>query len=138
MDNDIYKIAAKTKMRFPSPRMTLTVEQLFELPLRSPSGDGFDLDTVAKTINNELKSITEESFVDVDAKSPTKARLENMLAIVKDVIETKQKAIAAQKEATRIAETRRKLNDLIERKKDEALAAVPVEELEKQLQALPS
>lgn len=132
---DIYKFAAQTVLRFPSPRGgDLTVEQLFQLPLQAKGG--FDLDSVAKLVNTELKAVTEESFIPTAKTSPDKARLTVAMAIVKDVIDTKvaeNQAAAAKRE--RQAEIQR-VRDLIVQKKDEKLAGASLEELEAKLKAL--
>lgn len=132
--SEMYKFAAQNKLRFPSKRGELTVEDLYELPLQSKTG--FDLDSVAKAVNAELKETGEESFVPTATTDPKKARLSTMLDIVKDVIATKveeNKAALARRE--RQAEIAR-IRDLIIQKKDEKLAGSSLEELEAKLAAL--
>ena len=134
MATDIYKFAAMTKLRFPSSRGELTVEQLFQLPLKSQSG--FDLDTVARGINTQLKGMTEESFVEDVSADPRKTALTVSLEIVKDVIATKQaENRAAAAKVARAAE-RKKLLDVLAAKKDEKLSQASIEELEKKLAEL--
>ena len=70
---DIYKFAAQNVLRFPSAKGNLTVEQLFQLPLKSQTGA--DLDTVARGINAQLKTTTEESFVEDATADPQRQRL---------------------------------------------------------------
>ena len=132
--SDIYKFAAQTKLRFPSKRGELTAEQLFELPLKSATG--FDLDTVAKAINAQLKDASEESFVEADSVSPEKRRLAVALDVVKDVIKTKQEENKAVRDRAERAAKRKQLLDAIAAKKDQALTAASLEDLEKQLTAL--
>lgn len=131
---DIYKIAAQNSFRFPSSRGNLTVEQLFALPLKSQNG--FDLDSVARAVNSELKSLEEESFVDIVTTSPRKAQLETSLAIVKDVIKTKQDEAAVHQARLQRVLERKKILDAIGAKKDAALSAASLEELEKRLAEL--
>lgn len=134
--NEFYKFAAQNCLRFSSQRGELTTEQLFQLPLKSETG--FDLDTVAKFINKQLKSANEESFVEDIDIDPRKQRLTASLEIVKDVIATKQahhRAILAH--AQRGIE-RKKILDAISAKKDEKLTQSSIDELEKQLAALDS
>lgn len=131
---DIYKFVTKNSTRFPSKRGDLTAEQLFELPLKSQTG--FDLDTVARTINNQLKGVSEESFVEDTSADPRKQALAVALAVVKDVIATKQaENRAAMMKSQRVAE-RKKILDAIAAKKDQALTTASMEDLEKQLAAL--
>ncbi len=131
---DIYKFATKNALRFPSKRGDLTAEQLFDLPLKSQTG--FDLDTVARTINAQLKGVSEESFVEDTSADPRKQALAIALAVVKDVIATKQaENRAAVAKTQRVAE-RKKILDAIAAKKDQQLTAASLDDLEKQLAAL--
>lgn len=131
---DIYKFAAQNKLAFPSRRGELTVSDLFDLPLKSTTG--FDLDTVAKAINTQLKGVTEESFVAEAVADPKQELLATALAVVKDVIATKQAENKAAREKAERAVERRKLLDAIAAKKDAALTAASMDELEKKLAAL--
>jgi hypothetical protein len=133
---DIYKIAAQSKLRFPAKigGSGYMVEDLFELPLQSRNGH--DLDTVAKTINNEIKTITEGSFVAPVAANPRKTQLEVSLEIVIDVIKTKQAENAAQLAKLDNATKRKKILDIINAKQDEALSASSLDDLKKQLAEL--
>lgn len=131
--SDIYKYAAQNELRYDSVRGDLTTEQLFDLPLTSKSG--FDLDNVAKAVNAELKSVSEESFV-ATSTNPRKKQLEISLDIVKDVISTKQAENAAALAKVHKAEERKKILDALGAKKDQALTASSIEELEAKLAAL--
>lgn len=131
---DIYKYACQHKLPFPSAKGDLTAYQLFEVPLRS--NNGFDLDTIAKKINNELKSVSEESFVSNVATNPRKVRLTMMLEVVKDVIAT---ALAIEKAAAERAARREEFNKLSEimmAKKDQQLTALSLEDIQARLSAL--
>lgn len=130
----MYKFAAQHKLRFPSVRGYLTVENLFDMPLKSASG--FDLNTVAQTINKELKTTDEESFVEDVTADPQRKALEVSLEIVKDVIKTKQEENAARLNKAMRAEERRKILDAMSAKQDQALSAASLEELQKKLDAL--
>lgn len=131
---DIYKFAAQNALRFPSKRGDLTAEQLFDLPLKSQTG--FDLDTVARSINGRLKLVSEESFVEDTTADPSRQALAVALDVVKDVIATKQAENRAAADKTRKAVERKKILDAIAAKKDQSLTAASMEDLEKQLAAL--
>jgi len=133
MSIDLYKYAAQNALRFASVRGDLTAEQLFSLPLTSKNGA--DLDTIAKSINADLKSVSEESFVK-PVTNPRKPQLEVALELVKDVIATKQAEAAAELAKTKKAEERRKLLDALAAKKDQALSEKSIEALEAALTAL--
>lgn len=131
---DIYKYAAQTALRFSSIKGELTVEQLFHLPLKSLSG--FDLDSVAKKINVQLKGASEESFVEDTSSDPRKQALTMALDIVKDVIKTKQEENRAALAKANKAVERKKILDIMAAKKDETLSKATLEELEKKLAEL--
>jgi hypothetical protein len=130
----MYKFAAQNKLRFPSVRGDLTVEQLFDLPLQSKSN--FDLDSVARTINNSLKEIGDESFVENNSNDPRKKILESSLELVKDVIKTKQEENSTRLNKIRKSEERKKILDVMAAKKEQQLSQASLEELEAKLAAL--
>jgi uncharacterized protein YabN with tetrapyrrole methylase and pyrophosphatase domain len=131
--NDLFITAARKKYRFDSNKGALTVEQLFDLPLTSKSG--FDLDSVAKATNKQLKEQTEDSFVLVSV-NPLKGELSDKLEIVKAVISIRQ----AENEAARLqaerAAQRQRLRAAIDEAKTRQLSQASVEDLERQLAEL--
>lgn len=131
---NLFENAARGKYRFPSSKGELTVEQLFELPLQSRNS--FDLDSVAKALNAELKATAEESFV--AAVTPKKTELDEKFELVKYVIKSRLEENAARNAADRRREDIRKLEDLLARKQDQALESLSPEEVEAKLAALRS
>ena len=83
MEMDIFARASKEKLRFDTNKGSISVEDLWDLPLTSTVG-GACLDTLAKCVNKIIKSTEEESFVKTAVNSNPKARL--AMAIVKEVI----------------------------------------------------
>lgn len=132
MSDNIFEIASRRKFRFASSIGDLTTEQLWDLRL---SGAGHTLDNVAKTVNNELKSISDESFV-VTRPNPRKGELEMMLDIVKHVISVKMADRDKAAAAADRAEQRRKLAEALINKRDAALANMSEEELTAKLAEL--
>ena len=130
----MYKFADQNRLRFPSNRGDLTVENLFDLPLKATNG--FDLNSVAQAINTELKTTGEESFVEDVTDDPRRKALAMSLEIVKDVIKTKQEENAARLNKMNKANERRKILDAMSAKQDQALSAASLEDLQKQLAAL--
>lgn len=129
----MFEQASIQKLRFPSARGELMAEQLWDLPLQSRTG--FDLDTVAKSVNAALKAVTEESFVS-STNNPAKDKLSLQLEIVKHIIAAKLKA---NEEARGFAEKRAKREKLINilgEKQDAALKELTPEELAKQIAEL--
>ena len=132
MSDNIFEKAARSKLRFPSVRGELSVEQLWELPLMAKTE--FDLDSVAKEVNSALREVTSESFV--QASSPKQPELELKLEIVKHVIATRQaEKLEASKRAERLAE-RAKLIDLLGEKHDDELKGLTKEQLKARINEL--
>lgn len=132
MDN-LFLQATREKFRFESSKGDLSVEQLWDLPLTSRTG--FDLDTVAKAVNANLKSSNEESFVNA-SNNPAVSRLQAQLEVVKAIIEVKlAQAEATKKRAEKMAE-RQRLMEVLHSKKDQELQGLSVEEIERRLSQL--
>lgn len=128
-----FKKAARLKLRFPSVKGHLTVEQLYDLPLTSKAG--FDLDSVAKTINASLRVASEDSFV--NPKPNINQTLDQLcLDIVKEVIADKIAENEASAKAVANRHEREKLLEVLQGKKDAALANLSEEELEAKIRAL--
>ena len=126
----MYKQASKIKLRFDTVIGVLTVEDLWDLPLK----DGrcsLDLNTVAKDLHRDVKEDEEVDFV------ATKSAKDKVLAlkfdIVKDIISTK----IAEKEAAEDRETKKaqkqQIMSIIADKQAEELKGKSVEELKEML-----
>lgn len=132
---NLFEKATRKAFRFPTLKGEITVEQLWQLPLLARGINTIDLDTVARTINNELKALGEESFVN-KGDNPKRGELTDKLDIVKHIIEAKQsEADAATKRMARQQE-RQKLLDLLDRKNNEELEGLSKEDIEKKLAEL--
>lgn len=130
---DLFEYATRNALRFASCKGYLTTEQLWDLPLQSKSG--FDLDSVAKAANTELKELTDDSFV-ATAEAPGKAKAAKKLEIIKHVIAARlAENEAARSAAARKAE-REKLLGILSDKQDEALKSLTADEIKQRLNAL--
>lgn len=123
---NIFEQATRGKLRFPSTKGMLTVEDVWILPLTSTRSDS--LDSLAKAANAEVKAGEEESFVEVKTTSNTIAQLQ--LDILKHIIairlqENKDKAEAAERKAKK-----EQILSLIANKENEALANKSTDELQ--------
>lgn len=129
----MYENALRNKARYPSSKGALSLEQLWDVPLRSK--DGFDLNSVARTINTELRAASEESFVEA-SRNPAQGRLSEALEIVKYVIQTKlDEEDAAKDRAARVGE-RAKLLEALAKKQDAALDSLSEKEIKRRLEAI--
>lgn len=130
---NIFEYATRNKLRFSSPRGELTIEQLWDVPLRSR--DDFNLNAVAKTTNKALKEISEESFVET-TKTPEHTRREVALEVVKYVIDTKLAEEAAAQTRAAKKQEKEKLLAILAEKQDGKLSELSEKELQKRIAAL--
>ena len=130
---NIFEYATRNKLRFASTKGELSVEQLWDVPLRST--DGFNLDAIAKGANKAFKDATEESFV-TTTRTPAVTHLELTLEVVKNVISTK---LADEEMAKRRAENKtekEKLLRILAEKQEGRLSELTEKELQKRIAAL--
>ena len=133
MTINIFEFASRNKLRFVSTRGELTLEQVWDVPLRSR--DDFNLNTVAKAASKALKDATEESFVET-SKTAAHVRLETALEVVKHVIDTRlSEETAAKKRADNKVE-KEKLLAILAEKQDGKLSAMSEAELKKRIAAI--
>lgn len=130
---NIFEQATRQALRFSSNRGELSTEQLWDLPLTKR--DGFDLDTIAKTVNAQLKTLSEESFV-TKSQNPAKDSLELKLEILKHIIAVKLKDAEDRRNAAERATERQKLLDILAEKQAGALKELSVEDIQKRLAEL--
>jgi hypothetical protein len=124
----MFEQASRLKLRFSTSVGIVGVEDLWDLPL---IGGRACLNSIAKSLNKEMKESDEEDFV--SKKSSADDRLKLMFDIVLHVIDTKKQE-AKEKQSEAIAATRKdKLRAVLNEKKDAALKDMSVEEIEKLL-----
>lgn len=135
---NIFEQASRLKLRFESEMGHLSVEQLWELPLKASSTSKasvrFNLNDLAKSVHRELKATEEEDFVDTASKPEDLNVLR--LEILKHIIAIKQAEATAKAEA---ADRKRRKEILIEalaRKQDERVGAMSEEEIRKEIEQL--
>lgn len=133
MATNIFEYVTRNKIRFQSTRGDLTVEQLWDVPLRSR--DDFNLNVVAKAANKTLKDLSEESFVET-AKTPAHTRAEIALDVVKFVIETKLAEEEAEKKRAANKLEKEKLLAILSEKQDGKLSELSEKELQRRIAAL--
>jgi hypothetical protein len=128
-----FEYATRNKLRFSSIKGFLTVEQLWDVPLRSR--DGFDLNAIAKTANKALKDAVEENFVET-TRTVAQTNHVRVLETVKYVIETKlAEEAAAETRATNRAE-KAKLLEILAEKQDGKLSNLSEAELKRRIASL--
>lgn len=123
MAQNIYKYAAKNKLRFPF-KGNISVEDLFSLGLT-------DLDTIYKTLSKQVKADSEESLLTTKTKEDEDIKVK--MQIVKEIFEEKQAAIEAGKKAAETRAKNQKIMEIISRKEDEDLNNKSIDELKAML-----
>lgn len=129
-----FEKASRKKIRFESSVGLLTTEDLWDLPLTS-KGTKPNLDGLARAVSAELRSLTEDSFVE-ERPDPRKSDLELKLDIMKAVIKHKLDARSAAEKAAQNEERKRRLLNALASKEDAALAGMSKEEIEAEIAKL--
>ena len=130
----MFEKATRQQLRFNTKKGLLSTEDLWTLPLKSNSSNQVDLDEVAKTVHQELKTSEEISFVAPVTAISTAAQLK--MDIVKHIIAVKLAEKAVSEKAKETKEKKQKILEAIARKQDEALVNSSVEDLQKMLESL--
>jgi len=132
---NLFEFATRNKLRFASTRGELSVEQLWDVPLRSK--DDFNLNTIAKAANKAWKEISEENFVETTtAKTPDYMRREAALEVVKYVIEAKLDELEAAEKRAANKQKREQLLKILAEKQEGRLSDLSEKELQRQIAAL--
>jgi len=129
---NIFEQATKTKLRFNSTQGLLTTEDLWDLPLTSQRKS--NLNDIAVSVSDELDKSTGKSFV--KKVSEINTELELKLEILKYIISVKIKEIEDKENEKIRADKKAKLESLLEKKQDESLESLSVDEIKAQLDNL--
>lgn len=124
MNTDVFVAATRQKLRFPSNRGNVGVEDLWDLSLD-------ELDTIAKGINKQAKDSTEESFVKKVTVADKKltARLDIVVFIINTKLEEEEKRKTAAERRTK----RNQLLELISQKENDAMSRKSIASLRAEL-----
>lgn len=129
----MFESALRNKYRYPSSKGDLTTEQLWDLPLTSRAG--FDLDSVAKAINADLKQQSDESFV-TPTNNARSNELSAKLDIVKHVISVKQAENLVASQAAARKQERERLTEILNIRNQEELMKLSPAEIQARIDAL--
>ena len=131
---DLFEIAARKKYRFATTQGSLSVEELWDLPLKTTRPGKASLNDVAISLNRDLKESATESFVD---DAPTgNTDVQTMFDIVKRVIAVRKEENAAEETRRVNAEKRNRIREILADKQDESLKGKSAEELTALLNSL--
>lgn len=135
MTEKLFEYAVRNKLRFLSVRGELTVEQLWDVPLRSGFNDAFNLGDIAKSANKAFINATEENFVETE-KNPAHVKLEMALEVVKHVIHVKKEEEDFAKKRAENKREREYLLAVLADKQADKLSALSEKELQRRIAAL--
>ncbi len=131
MSDVTFEKASQRKLRFDTARGRLSVEDLWDLPLK---GADISLDALAIALHQQIRSEDEVSFVDDPPEPNEELRLR--FAVIKRVIEVRLE----EKKAAEAAEEKRQLKQqilgIIKDKENEDLKEASIEELQARLEDL--
>jgi beta-glucosidase-like glycosyl hydrolase len=128
----MFKNAIKSKFRFETTKGMVSTEDLFDMPLSSRNG--FDLDTVAITLDTQIKSTSDISFV--KQTTTVNKELAEKLEIVKSIISEKLLEQASKQVALAKASQKEFLQGVLKEKQVDAVKSLSIEEIQEQLRAL--
>ena len=116
---NLFEMATRNKMRFPSTKGELSVEDLWALSDK-------DLDVVYKNLKDQEVKSSEESLLDDANVDP---KLTAAIGIVRYIFTTKRKEKLAEKERINKKQTQKKYIDALSKKQDEAIEKMSEAEL---------
>lgn len=123
---ELFEMASRTKLRFKVASGVISTEDLWDLSLES-------LNTIARTINKEIKNI-EESFI--EERTTADKRVALMFDVVKYIIQVKLDERKAAKERAAKMVRKSELLEILNEKENADLRAKTKEELLKELEEL--
>lgn len=123
---NLFEMATRSKMRFPSTKGELSVEDLWDL-------SGKDLDVVYKNLKDQEVKSSEESLLDDANVDP---KLTAAIGIVKYIFTTKRNERLAEKERINKKLTQKKYIDALSKKQDEAIEKMSEAELRAMIDSL--
>jgi hypothetical protein len=121
----LFEQASRLKLRFGTSKGSLTVEDLWDLPLTSKNG--ISLDGIAIALYRAVNESQEISFV--SAGSSTNKELELKFAIIKHIIETRKQENVDRLDRAERAEKKAQIKNILLRKRNASLEEKSEEEL---------
>lgn len=131
---NLFEVATRKQFRFPSIKGDLTVEALWQVPLRST--DGFNLNEIAKKVNATVKVASEENFVDGAVKTAAQTKAKQTLDLVKYVIDVKLEEDERSKTRAKNKAEMETLLAALDRKQEAALEGMDEKAIKKKIAAL--
>ena len=129
----MFEKAARLKLRFTTPVGDLSAEDLWDLPLASRAGKA-NLDDLARALHQQIEQAPTVSFV--KPTEPVSVIPQLKFDLVLHIIKVKLAEQEAAQKAQTTRERKQQIMALIEQKKNDALGASSIDELQAMLDAL--
>lgn len=126
MEKNLFEVATRRKYRFPY-RGQVTIEDLWDL---RPT----DLDSIFKTLNAEVKKVSEESLL--KSKTEEDEELSDKIEIIKYIVSVKLEEQKIRENEKANKEMKQKLLAIKARREEAALENFSDEELDKMIKEL--
>lgn len=127
--SNLFIIASRKAYRFKTEAGQLSVEQLWDLPIKS--NHGISLSGIAEKLYSQIKPTMELSWLGTTADDAEQEDLKNKLEIVRFIVETRRAEALAQQELESRKQLLAKLRAEQARRKEESLTGQSDEELAK-------
>ena len=125
----MFEKATREKFRFDTPKGSVSIEDLWDLPL---TGKGANLDSIAKGLHKKMSEADVYSFV-IKVKKPDE-RVANQFKIVKHIIDVRLQEKDLAEKAAAVREKKQKILAIIADKEDQSLKDVDLDGLRKLLE----
>lgn len=125
----LFEKASRLKLRFESDRGLLSVEELWDRPLRGKTS----LDSIAQAVNKKVTEGSVKSFVDQDT-SPAAEEDVLRLEILKHIISVRKNEEDEKIKAASRRQHNARIRELIAERQDDELKGKSIEELQAMLQ----
>ncbi len=133
--SNIFEKASRLKLRFGSPKGSLSVEDLWDLPLTSKAPNIPSLDDIAVAANKRLEG--EQSFVNKRVTKTAEYKADELrLEIAIAIIETKQAESKEATDRTKAKQEKETLAEIIAEKEKGELLDFDLKELKKRYRKL--
>lgn len=133
----IFEQASRLKLRFSTTKGSLTIEDLWDLPLQSAKS--VSLDSIAQDLYRTLKETVVSSFVDrshAAAQSEASAQTQLKFDLVLHIINVRVAENEAQAASRAKSARRQELLTILEEKNNEALRQMTPDQLKAMIDAL--
>lgn len=134
---DLFQTATRKKYRFSTPQGSLSVEDLWSLPLQTKVRNKASLDNVGMAIREELSRTAVESLIPSDVSdSSISQELSNKFEIVKSIIAIRLDENKQSRDRAKVLDRVAFLKELKMRKKIEEDEGRSVEDIQKEIDSL--